>query len=49
MKVRSCLGQNDHRMVECSVLGEVRNEGSKTATLDFRRVDFELFRMLVQY
>ena len=34
-------------MVEFSILGDVRRWGSKTATLDFRKVGFELFRMLV--
>ena len=44
---RSCLGQSDHEMVEFSILGEVRKGISKTAVLDFRRADFELFRTLV--
>ena len=30
-----CLGKSDHKMVEFSILGEVRMEASKTATLDF--------------
>jgi len=34
-------------MVEFSTLGEVRSEVSKTATLDFQRADFELFRTVV--
>ena len=34
-------------MSEFSILGEVRTGVSKTATLDFWRVDFELFRTLV--
>jgi len=34
-------------MVEFSILGDVRRWGSKTATLDFRKVGFELFRMLI--
>ena len=42
-----CLGQSDHNMVEFSILGGVRSKYSKTATLDFWRADFELFRRLV--
>jgi len=34
-------------MVEFSILGGVRRGNSKTATLDFRRADFELLRRLV--
>lgn len=34
-------------MVEFSILGGVRRGNSKTATLDFQREDFELFRRLV--
>ena len=45
--VRRCLGQSDHKMVEFSILGEVMRGTSKTAVLDFRRADFELFRTLV--
>jgi len=37
----------DHDTVEFSILGGVRRGNSKTATLDFRRADFELFRRLV--
>ena len=45
--VGSCLGQSNHKMVEFSILGKVRKGISKTAVLDFQRVDFELFRTLV--
>ena len=34
-------------MVEFLILGGVGRGNSKTATLDFRRADFELFRRLV--
>ena len=34
-------------MVEFWILAGVRRGNSKTATLDFRRADFELFRRLV--
>ena len=42
--VGGCPGQSDHNMVEFSILAGVRKGNSKTATLDFRRADFELFR-----
>lgn len=45
MKVRSCLGQSDHKMVEFAILVEVRSGGYKT--LDFWRVDFEMFSTMV--
>ncbi|KAK4811064.1 hypothetical protein QYF61_016350 [Mycteria americana] len=35
-------------MIEFLILGEVRRGVSKTATLDFRRADFSLFRRLVE-
>ena len=47
VEVGGCLGQSDHDMVEFSILGGVRRGNSKTATLDFWRVDLELFRSLV--
>ena len=47
VEVEGCLGQSDHDMVEFSILGGVRRGNSKTATLDFLRADFELFRRLV--
>ena len=47
VEVGGCLGQSDHDMVEFSILGGGRRGNSKTATLDFRRADFELFRRLV--
>ena len=47
MEVGGCLGQSDHDMVEFSILGGARRDNSKTATLDFRREEFELFRRLV--
>jgi len=45
--VRSCLGQSDHEMVEFLILGEVLRKVSRTATLDFLRVDFEQLRTLI--
>ena len=44
---QGCLGQSDHNMVEFSILAGVRRGNSKTATLDFQRADFKLFRRLV--
>ncbi|KAK4806819.1 hypothetical protein QYF61_005615 [Mycteria americana] len=42
------LGQSDHEMIEFLIRGEVARGVSKTATLDFRRADFGLFRRLVE-
>jgi len=42
--VRSCLEHNNQKMIEFLILDEVRNGVSETATLDFRRADFGLFR-----
>jgi len=42
-----CLGQRNHEIVELSVLGDARRVTGKTAILNFQRVDFDLFRMLV--
>ncbi|KAK4815187.1 LOW QUALITY PROTEIN: hypothetical protein QYF61_021047 [Mycteria americana] len=46
--VGGCLGQSDHEMIEFLIHGEAARGVSKTATLDFRRVDFGLFRRLVE-
>ncbi|KAK4812550.1 hypothetical protein QYF61_008895 [Mycteria americana] len=46
--VGGCLGQSDHEMIEFLICGEVARGVSKTATLDFRRADFGLFRRLVE-
>ncbi|KAK4814312.1 LOW QUALITY PROTEIN: hypothetical protein QYF61_014826 [Mycteria americana] len=45
--VGGCLGHSDHKMREFLILGEVRRGVSRTATLDFRRANFGLFRRLV--
>ncbi|KAK4823236.1 hypothetical protein QYF61_000096 [Mycteria americana] len=42
------LGQSDHEMIEFLIRGEAVRGVSKTATLDFRRADFGLFRRLVE-
>ncbi|XP_072728592.1 cilia- and flagella-associated protein 20 isoform X1 [Ciconia boyciana] len=41
------LGQSDHEMIEFWIRGEAARGVSKTATLDFWRADFGLFRRLV--
>ncbi|KAK4832410.1 hypothetical protein QYF61_022545 [Mycteria americana] len=45
--VGSRLGHNNHEMIEFLIIGEVRRGISRTATLDFQRADFGLFRGLV--
>ena len=47
MKVGHCLGQSDHKIVEFTILGDVRRVTSKTTILNFQRADFDLFRTLV--
>ena len=47
MKAGDYLGQSDHEIVEFSILGDVRSVTSKTAILNFKRADFDLFRTLV--
>jgi len=44
--VRGHLGHSDHETIEFSVLRGGRREVSRTATLDFCRADFGLFRSL---
>ncbi|KAK4810917.1 hypothetical protein QYF61_013325 [Mycteria americana] len=46
--VGGCLGQSDHEMIEFLIRGEAARGVSKTATLDFWRADFGLFRRLVE-
>ncbi|KAK4825574.1 LOW QUALITY PROTEIN: hypothetical protein QYF61_000573 [Mycteria americana] len=42
------LGQSDHKMIEFLICGEAARGISRTATLDFQRADFGLFRRLVE-
>jgi len=49
VEVGRCLVENDHKMEGILILGEVRRGASKTAALDFQRVDLELFRALVEW
>ena len=48
VKVGGRLGQSDHKMLDFSILVEPRRGVSRTATLDFRRADFNLFRTMVE-
>ena len=41
------LGHHNHEMIEFLILGEVKRGVSRTATLDFQRTVFGLFRRLV--
>ena len=47
VKVGDCLAQRNYEIVEFSILGNVRRVTSKTAVVNFQKVDFDLFRMLV--
>ncbi|PKU42878.1 adaptin ear-binding coat-associated protein 1 [Limosa lapponica baueri] len=47
VKVGGHLGHSDHEMIEFSILGETRRRVTKTATLDFWRPNFNLFRRLL--
>lgn len=40
------LGHSDQEMIEFSILGEDWRGVSRTATLDFHRADFGLFKSL---
>ena len=48
VKVGGRLGQRDHKMLDFSILVEPRRGVSRTATLDFRRADFNLYRTMVE-
>lgn len=47
VKAGDCLGHSDHELIEFSILGKVKRQVSRTATVDFWRADFDLFRRLV--
>ena len=47
VKVGGRLGCSDHEMIEFSILGETKRGVSKTATLDFRRANSDLFKRLI--
>ncbi|TRZ26643.1 hypothetical protein HGM15179_000414 [Zosterops borbonicus] len=42
------LGHSDHGIIEFLIIGEIRRYINKTFTLDFRRVEFGLFKRLIQ-
>ncbi|GAB0182280.1 hypothetical protein GRJ2_000693300 [Grus japonensis] len=46
VKLKGSLGCSDHEKVEFKILREVRRGHGKLTTLDFRRADFGLFRVL---
>ena len=48
VKVGGRLRQSDHEMLDFSILVEPQRGVSRTATLDFRRTDFNLFRTMVE-
>ena len=47
VKVGGRLGCSDHEMIEFLILRETKRGVSKTATLDFRRANFDLFKRLI--
>ena len=49
VKAGDCLGQSNHEIVEFSILGDVRRVTCKTAVLNFKSADFDLFRTLVAW
>ena len=48
VKVGGRLGQSDHEMLDFSILAEPQRGVSRTATSDFQRADFNLFRTVVE-
>jgi len=48
LEVGGHLGQSDHEMLHFSILVEPQRGVSRTATLDFWRADFNLFRTMVE-
>ncbi|PKU41684.1 rna-directed dna polymerase from mobile element hypothetical protein [Limosa lapponica baueri] len=48
VEVGGCLGQSDNEIIEFSILAEARQGARRTATLDFRKADFGLFRSMVE-
>jgi len=48
VKVGGLLGKSGHEMLDFSIFVEPRRVVCRTATLDFRRADFNLFRTLVE-
>ena len=48
VKVGVHLEHSDHDILDFSILAEPQRRVSRTATLDFRRADFNLFRTMVE-
>ena len=48
VKVGGRLRQSDHETLDFSIPVEPRRGVSRTATLDFRRADFNLYRTMVE-
>jgi len=48
VKAGGRLGHSDHEMLDFSILVEPWRGVIRTATLDFRRADFNLFRTMVE-
>ena len=48
VKVGGRLGHSDHEMLDFSIPVEPQRGVSRTATLDFQRADFNLFRTMVE-
>ena len=48
VRVGGRLGHSDHEMLDISILAEPRRGVSRTATLDFRRANLNLFRTMVE-
>ena len=48
VKVGGRLGHSDHEMLDFSILVEPRRGVIRTATVDFQRADFSLFRTMVE-
>ena len=48
VKAGGRLGQSDREMLDISILAEPRRGVSRTATLDFWKADFNLFRTMVE-
>ena len=47
VKVGGRLGCSDREMTEFPILGKTKRGVSKTATLDFQRANFDLFKRLI--
>ena len=48
VKVGGRLRHSDHDILDFSILAEPQRRVSRTATLDFQRTDFNLFRTMVE-